>query len=178
MKKDGKPNYMKAGAYRPISISSYVGKLLERILETRLREHCDIEDILDDEQEGFCRNTTRYLYKLTVNLKEAQRRNLTSFLLCLDFQKAFDSVWLRGLVVKLHRLGIKGSILNVINSFLFNRKVKLIINKKRGSPRACGNYGVPQGSVISPLLFIIFISDMFVINDSSYRVYKYLQVCR
>ena len=181
LKKDGKPNYMKAGAYRPISLSSYIGKLYERVLERRLRFHCDLEGVLDDEQEGFqaCRNTTRYLYKLTANLKASQKKKFTSFLLCLDFQKAFDSVWLKGLIVKLYTLNIKGNILKVINSFLFSRKVRLIINKCHGSTRKCGNYGVPQGSVLSPLLFIIFIADMFKESKGSQAcrelasVYKY-----
>ena len=181
IRKEGKPNYMKAGAYRPISISSYFGKLYERILERRIRYHCDLEDILDDEQEGFrsCRNTTRYLYKLTASLKAAQQRNFTSFLLCLDFEKAFDSVWLKGLIVKLFTLNIKGNILRVIDSFLFSRKVKLIINKCQGKARKCGNYGVPQGSVLSPLLFIIYIGDMFKQSltspncRESATVYKY-----
>ena len=173
LKKEGKPNYMKAGAYRPITISSYVGKLLERVLEERIKEHCESSGLIDDDQEGFraARNTTRYLYKLAAKLKEAQRRKFTSFLLCLDFQKAFDSVWLKGLIVKLHTLGITGNILQVINSFLFNRSVKLKVNGISGETRKCGNYGVPQGSVLSPLLFIIYINDMFLTYDKECREY-------
>lgn len=178
LKKDGKPNYLKAGAFRPITISSYIGKLLERIIERRIREHCDTENILDDEQEGFRanRNTTRYLYKLIANLKEAQRRKFTSFLLCLDFQKAFDSVWLKGLIVKLHKLNITGNILKVIDSFLSNRKIKLIINKTHGTYRTCGMFGLPQGSVLSPLLFIIFIRDMFDMDQISLECKAYTNV--
>lgn len=163
MKKVGKPNYMKPGAYRPITISSYIGKLLERILERRIRHLCDLDDLLDDEQEGFreTRNTTRYLYKLLASLKESQRRKFTTFLLCIDFEKAFDSVWLKGLIVKLNKWNLNGKLLSVINAFLFNRKVQININKHQGPIRNCNEYGLPQGSVLSPLLFIMFISDMF-----------------
>ena len=159
IKKDGKPNYLKISAFRPISISSYVGKLLERIIEQRIRAHCDLEGILDDEQEGFrsTRNTTRYLYKLIANIKEAQRKKFTVFLLCIDFEKAFDSIWLKGLIAKLHKWNIQGNLLRLLNSFLFNRQVKLIINKQIGKVRKCGEYGLPQGSVLSPLLFMMFI---------------------
>ena len=137
-------------------------------MEQRILAHCISEGLLDDEQEGFrsSRNTTRYLYKLIANLKEAQRKKFTCFLLCIDFEKAFDSVWLKGLAVKLYHLNIRGKILSLINSFLFNRKVKLIVNNNLGEERQCGSYGVPQGSVLSPLLFILFIRDMFNLHKS------------
>ena len=162
IKKDGKDNYMKASAYRPITISSYIGKLLERILEKRIKLHCEVEGLLDDEQEGFRpqRNTARYLYKLVATLDECKKRKLTTFLLCVDFSKAFDSIWVKGLVVKLEKYLIQGKILRVIHNFLHARKVRLKINSHLGYARLCGQFGLPQGSILSPLLFILYVSDM------------------
>ena len=181
IKKDGKTNYLKASSYRPISISSYVGKMLERVLEKRLRLHCELEGFLDEEQEGFRqnRNTTRYLYKLIATLDECKRKKLTSFLLCIDFTKAFDSVWLKGLIVKLNGHMIQGKTLNLLNCFLFNRKVKLRINNNLGYSRLCGLFGLPQGSVLAPLLFIIFVSDMLsrkqlpILCQTYFSLFKY-----
>ena len=162
IKKADKPSYMNPGAYRPLTIAPYIGKLLERILEARLRSYCSENNILDDAQEGFRekRSTNRYLYKLLLSLHDAKRKKLNSIILFLDFEKAFDSVWLPALIVKLHRLGINGRILKLINNFLFERKVQLRINKELGLLRKCKDIGLPQGSVLSPLLFIIFIADM------------------
>ena len=100
---------MKPGAYRPITVASYIGKQLERILETRLRHFCKEHDVLDESQEGFREqhSTNRYLYKLMLTLHEAKRRKLNAIILFLDFEKAFDSVCLPMLIVKLYNLGIK-----------------------------------------------------------------------
>ena len=162
IKKPDKDCYTKPGSFRPITVSSYVGKIVERIIEKRLRILCGLQNIIDDEQEGFCagRSTTRYLYKLIATLKEAQRKRLNAIILCIDLQKAFDSVWIPGLIVKLNNLGVEGKILRIVNSFLCNRNVSLCVNDYQGKPRKCSLFGLPQGSVLSPLLFIIFISDM------------------
>ena len=162
IKKSDKPSYMVPGAYRPLTIASYIGKLLERVLEARLRRYCNANNILDEEQEGFRekRSTSRYLYKLMLSLHEAKKKKLNSIILFIDFEKAFDSVWLPAMIVKLYRLGIKGNMLRIIKSFLFERKVKLKINKELGKLRKCNDVGLPQGSVLSPLLFIVFIADL------------------
>ena len=163
IKKPGKACYLDPAAYRPISLSSNVGKLLEKVLERRIRQHCKFYEILDSPQEGFCpnRSTTRYLFKLLSTLGEAKKKKLISMVLLIDFQKAFDSVWIPGLVVKLYNYGIKGRILQLLNSFLSNRQVQLKINGKVGEfHKICSQIGLPQGSVLSPLLFIIYISEM------------------
>ena len=163
IRKEGKSSYLLPGSYRPICISSYIGKLLERILEERIRYYCDSSGILDMPQEGFSpkKSTVRYLFKLMANLHEAKRKKLTAMILLIDFQKAFDSVWLPGLITKLYHYGIRGKILALVNDFLINRKLKLMVNKLTGNIRnPCSLIGLPQGSVLSPLLFIIFIADM------------------
>ena len=179
IKKTGKDNYMKPGSYRPITISSYIGKLLEKIIEQRLRKFCELNGIIDEEQEGFRsqRNTSRYLYKMISRLDESKRKKMTTFLLCIDFSKAFDSVWVNGLIAKLYNYKIRGKVLKVIDTFLQSKKVRLKVNGVYGKTRTCGTYGLPQGSVLAPLLFIIFISDMFthmpLLCREHSSVYKY-----
>ena len=162
LRKDGKPDYGVPGAYRPITMSSYIGKIAERILEKRLRKYCDLHNIIDDSQEGFRerRSTSRYLYNLVSSLHEIKRRKMCAIILFIDFEKAFDSVSIPDLIVKLHRLGIQGKILRLINNFLCNRKVRLLVNGFIGESRPCKLIGLPQGSVLSPLLFIIFVADL------------------
>ena len=162
IRKGGKSTYSQAGSYRPITIASYFGKILERIVAGRISDHIRSQGELDDEQEGFQqgRSTTRYLYRLLANIGEVKRKRMTCMLLFLDFEKAFDSVYIPKLIIKLSNLGIKGNLLSLINEFLVNRKVSLRVNKYYGPIRNCNLFGLPQGSTISPLLFIIYISDM------------------
>ena len=162
IKKDGKSDYTLPGAYRPICISSYVGKLLERILERRLVLFSLGEGIMDDAQEGFLphRNTTRYLYKMLASLHEIRRRKLTAMILLIDFEKAYDSVPVKCLLYKLHELGIRGKILQLIANFLSTRTTRLKVNDFIGAVHILALIGLPQGAVISPILFIIYVSDL------------------
>ena len=161
-RKAGKSDYTKAGSYRPITLSSYIGKMFERILETRLRLFCEEHEILDAAQEGFRprRSTVRYLYKLTSMLSEAKIRKLNAIILFIDFEKAFDSVWIKGLIIKLLHYGIKGKFLRLITKYLSNRCINLQVNDYIGINRICDMIGLPQGSILSPLLFIIFVADL------------------
>ena len=162
MKKEGKPSYLKAGAFRPISLSSYVGKVFEKIIDKRIKTFCLDSGLMDDEQEGFlpARSTTRYLYKMLSTLQETRRRKATAFLLLIDFEKAFDSVSHPCLLFKLYKIGVKGKLFLLLKDFLSNRHVRLKVNGRLGKLRLCGETGVPQGAVLSPLFFIIFVSDL------------------
>ena len=162
LKKEGKQSYNDPGAYRPISITSYIGKVLEKILVARLEKYLYGEGLIDATQEGFTkgRNTIRYLNRLTTNIRKDIEKKLTVACLFLDFEKAFDSVWKKGLIMKLFRIGINGRFLALIDNFLSSRKVRIHVNEYIGVVRSCLEVGLPQGSVLSPILFKFFIMDL------------------
>ena len=161
LRKEGKDSYSKPGSYRPICITSYLGKLFEAIMAARIENYLMKYDLTDPDQEGFSakKNTIRYLNRLHLGIEADREKSLTTLCLFVDFEKAFDSVWKRGLIYKLYKIGIKGNILKLINHFLFSRKVSLNINGKVGNERQSADYGLPQGSCLSPVLFKIYITD-------------------
>lgn len=177
LKKYGKDTYSKPGSYRPISISSYIGKLIEKILTARIYKFLIALHLYDPNQEGFTprRNTIRYLNRLINGVKSDIQKKLTAICLFIDFEKAFDSIWKAGLIVKLHKLGIRGNFLQLINDFLVNRKVKININGVVGNNRQSSGVGLPQGSALSPILFRIFIMDILedLENNEEITIFKF-----
>ena len=162
IRKQNKATYSKPDSYRPLSITSYIGKIFERILDKRMRTFVQMEGGFDVDQEGFIqgRSTTRYMFRLLANLTEIKRQKLACMILFIDFEKAYDSVHLPTLIVKLRKYGVCGKLLGLLHNMLFQRKVCIKVNKFLGKMRSCINFGLPQGSVIAPLLFILYISDM------------------
>ena len=162
LKKKGKDSYSKPGSYRPISISSYIGKLFEKILVRRLDQYLLKVGIIDANQEGFSKgwSTVRYLHRLAASIKGDMRKRLTVLCLFVDFEKAFDSVWKKGFIVKLWKVGVHGCYLKTINSFLMNRTVCLLLNGYVGPVRKCLDFGLPQGAVLSPILFKFYVYDL------------------
>ena len=143
----------------------------------RIIVHLWTRNVFDPNQEGFTcgRNTVRYLNRLNLEIKTDLLQKDTVIGLFIDFEKAFDSVWKKGLIVKLSDLEIKGKVLNLIDSFLSSRKVKLNVNGEVGGVRNSKEYGLPQGSSLSPILFKIYVLDM--LEDLNSRddicVYKF-----
>ena len=130
------------------------------MIERRLRTFLEEESIIEKEQEGFQRgkNTLRSLYRLDLECEWARTHEESAALLNVDIEKAFDSVWLDGLIYKLKNLKINGKMLKMIDVFLRSRKGKIHLDPYT-SPLFGIFIGLPQGSVLSPVLFIIFISD-------------------
>ena len=177
LKKEGKESYAVPGSYRPISITSYVGKLLEKIIAARIAKYLYRMNLHDPDQEGFSsgRNTIRYLNRLNLEIKTDLLDKKTVIGLFVDMEKAFNSVWKKGLIVKLNKLNIKGKILKLIDSFLTSGMVKLIINGHKGDLRECEAYGLPQGSALAPMMFKVYLLDMFddVKDNKEITVYKF-----
>ena len=147
--------------YRPISLTSIVSKLLEKILKKAITKHIMENELLQSSQHGFMAkkscltNLLHCLEEVTSILDSGECVDI----LYLDFAKAFDKVQHKRLLSKLEALNIKGEILAWIKAWLSNRKHRVVLNGKQ-SDWCDVPCSVPQGSVLGPILFIIYINDI------------------
>ena len=175
LRKSGKESYAKPGSYRPISLTAYIGKLFEKIMSRRINQLLLNKNVTDPDQEGFTtgKNTIRYLNRLHMGIESDKEKNLSILVLFVDFEKAYDSIWKKGLITKLYALGIQGNMLKLIDDFISKRKVALEINGKLGEQRQTGEYGLPQGAVLSVQLFKIFLMDFAEELENIPEITKY-----
>lgn len=158
--KKGK-NRSKVLSYRPISLTSCVCKTIERVINQRMQWYLESESIILPEQAGFRRyksteDQTTHLAQVIEDSFQAQKVTLAAF---IDLQKAFDKVWKDGLLVKLLRSGIQGNMYKWTKSYLHNRRARVLVNGQCGR-KVLLRQGVPQGGVLSPTLFILFMNDL------------------
>ena len=147
-------------SYRPISLTSCLCKLFERIVKSRLNQHIEQSNLLPTFQAGFRsgRSTTDHIVALESSIKQGYLTQQNSYAVFLDISKAYDSVWLVGLVTKLNQVGIAGNMLRWLNSFLIGRSSRIRIGRHLSEPHPLTS-GVPQGAILSPLLFNITLYD-------------------
>ena len=144
-----------------MSLTSNVAKVLERVLKVRIQSESDALRIIPDRQMGFRPGYSSVHPLIAVSSVIANALNACEpvIALSLDFEKAFDAVWSAGLIYKLHHAGISYPLTRMILSFLRNRMLAVDIEGTI-SPWRMIAAGVPQGCVLSPLLYAIFTSDM------------------
>ena len=128
---------------------------MERIITSRLEGFVETNDILDEEQEGFrhYRSTTNALLSLTQSIVDGFNEEKFTLAVLIDFEKAYDSVWREGLLVKLFKSGIQGKMWKWIQNFLDERLAKCLVNNTEGEWFKT-NIGLPQGAVISQYCLI------------------------
>ena len=149
------------GNYRPISLLSVFSKILEKVMYNRLMPFLEKYNILSESQFGFRKGISinNAIFSFTEEVLNARNKKENVAGLFIDLTKAFDVVNHNILISKLEAIGIRGLANQWFTSYLNNRSHIVEINGKVSNLAFC-NLGVPQGSILGPLLFLIYINDL------------------
>lgn len=162
IRKPGK-NQSEPSSYRPISLLSSLGKIYERLLLSRLWSHVNELKLLPNEQFGFRARHSCPQQVLRITEHVLSKFNHTwpagTGAIFLDVAKAFDKVWHNGLIYKLFKFGVPDRLVLILRDYLQHRSFRYRVEGTLSSPHPI-RAGVPQGSVLAPLLFTLYTSDM------------------
>ena len=147
--------------YRPISLLCIISKVMEAVINSQLQKYLLGSSLLSDRQFGFRphHSTADILTILTQQWSNSFDKGNEVRLIALDIKGAFDKVWHNGLFSKLSSKGVCGKLLTWIKSYLTDRSIKVVLSGQ-SSDTSTINASVPQGSILGPLLFSVFIDDL------------------
>ena len=147
--------------YLPVSLLSLGSKVFEKPVNNRIVDHLEKCGLFSDFQYDFrsSRSTADLLKVVSDRIARVFNRSGASRAAALDISKAFDRVWHAGLLHKLKSYGISGQIFGLISSFFSNRWLQVVLDGKLSQEYAV-NDGVPQGSIVGPTLFLLYINDL------------------
>ena len=161
-----------ANNYRPVSFTSICGKFLEKIVRDNIVKTLESQGVIHKDQHGFRggRSCCTQLLEVIEVWTRWFDLGLPWDAIYTDFSKAFDSVPHQRLLNKIHAHGIRGKLLKWIESFLSNRRQRVILGSQKSNWQPVTS-GITQGSVLGPILFTIFIDDMPDIVVSSMKLF-------
>jgi exonuclease III len=158
--------------YRPISVLPILSKVFERLILNQITEYIESKAVYHQEQSGFRKghSTTTILHKLKDDILTTMKKGEVTLSIFADFSKAFDTVDYPTLINRLNNLGFSKKFIKLINDYLTNRYQFVQIDDK-ASRKLSVKFGVPQGSILGPVLFNLYVTQLSSNGSSTYLQY-------
>ena len=158
--------------FRPISLLPTLSKICESVMHERLFKHCIENDLISHKQAAYLKgdSTVSQLLYIVHNIRKCWTENKIMQGVFLDVSSAFDKVWHSGLLAKLYQVGIEEKFYEIMSSYLRNRKQIVVVDGQKSDILDL-TAGVPQGSRLGPLLFLIYINDISADIESDILIF-------
>ena len=162
--------FLQHNSLKGIAIISFISKTMKTIITKQLLTFLETNNLLSDHQYGFRKaRSTGDLLAYAIHVWSSALESCgENRVISLDISKAFDLIWHKGLLAKLPMFGLNQTLINWIGSFLSDRSIVVRVDGFFSNLHSI-NAGVPQGSVISSVLFILFINDLLTSTSSNIR---------
>lgn len=159
-------------SYRPISLTSILSKTTEKVILSRLHNINNKRQLIINEQFGFRpkHNTVMQLSRVINDITTQFNYGRSTVMSLLDIEKAFDTVWIPGLIYKLLQYNIPPNLIQFIHSFIINRKFYTKVGNDHSTIKEI-NAGIPQGSALGPVLYIYYINDIPMTNNTNIALF-------